>query len=179
LASAAIDPSKIVIEPLGAAHDRMGFNCGNPSLDHYIRQQAGQDIRRDLARVWVAVNDEHPARILAYFTLSATSVSREDLPEDVGRRLPKYPIPAALIGRLAIDSSHAGRGLGRALLGRAIRVLLEVSRTMAITVVVVDPIHERAAAFYRRFGFGAFDSARGRMFLAIATERPRDPDDRR
>ena len=97
----AFDPSRIAVEPLGAHHDRLGFSCGNASLDQFIRQQAGQDTRRDLTRVWVAVDIERPTRILGFFTLSATLVSRDDLSEDVARRLPKYPIPAALIGRLA------------------------------------------------------------------------------
>jgi GNAT superfamily N-acetyltransferase len=179
LSSAEIDLSKIAIEPLGAQHERLRFNSGNASLDQYIRQQAGQDTRRDLARVWVAVGDENPARILGYFTLSATSVSREDFPNDLGKRLPKYPIPAALVGRLAVDREYAGIGLGRALLGSAIGMLLGVSRTMAFTVVVVDPIDERAAAFYRRFGFQAFGSAHGRMFLSVASQHPQVPDDRR
>jgi GNAT superfamily N-acetyltransferase len=163
---AAIDPGKIAVVPLGAGHDRLNFNCGNASLDQYLGQQAGQDNRRDLARVWVAVGDDNPATILGYFTLSATSVSREGFPEDLGKRLPKYPIPAALIGRLAIDRSHAGMGLG-------------ACRTIALTVVVVDPIDGRTAAFYRRFGFTAFGSAQGRMFLTIAAHRPQGPDDRR
>jgi GNAT superfamily N-acetyltransferase len=176
---AAIDPGKIAVVPLGAGHDRLNFNCGNASLDQYLGQQAGQDNRRDLARVWVAVGDDNPATILGYFTLSATSVSREGFPEDLGKRLPKYPIPAALIGRLAIDRSHAGMGLGGALLGRAIAMLLGACRTIALTVVVVDPIDGRTAAFYRRFGFTAFGSAQGRMFLTIAAHRPQGPDDRR
>jgi GNAT superfamily N-acetyltransferase len=176
---AAIDPSRVAIEPLGAQHDRLSFNCGNAALDQYLRQQAGQDIRRDLARIWVAVGDENPARILGYFTLSATSVSREDFPDNLGKRLPKYPIPAALIGRFAIDRDYAGIGLGRALLGRAIGMLLGMSRKMALTVVIVDPIDESAAGFYGRFGFRAFGSAKGRMFLSLATHRAQTADDRR
>lgn len=174
-----IDLTRIAIEPLGAGHHRLSFNCGNALLDQYIRQRAGQDTRRDLARVWVAIDEEQPTKILGFFTLSATSVSQEDLPSDFGKRLPKYPVPAALIGRLAIDREFAGIGLGRALLGRAIGMLLDVSRTIAITVVVVDPIDGSASDFYRRFGFRAFRSAQGRMFLSVATQRPQVPDNRR
>lgn len=167
----AFDPSRTAVEPLSVHHDRDDFSCGNASLDHYIRKQAGQDSRRDLTRVWVAVDTERPTRIIGFFTLSATSVSRDDFPEDVGRRLPKYPIPAVLIGRFAVDLEYARKGLGRALLGRAISLVLGVIRTLAVAVVVVDPIDQTATAFYERFGFKALHSAGGRMFLTVSSQR--------
>ncbi len=104
-----------LIQPLGAHHDRLSFACGEPSLDNYIRRQATQDIRRHIARVFVAT-DADPAAILGFYTLSATVVEARTLPPDLARRLPKYPLPAALIGRLAVDNRYQGQDLGQYLL---------------------------------------------------------------
>ena len=75
-----------LIQPLGAHHDRLSFACGEPSLDNYIRRQATQDIRRHIARVFVAT-DADPAAILGFYTLSATAVEARTLPPDLARRL--------------------------------------------------------------------------------------------
>jgi hypothetical protein len=103
----------IRIEPLDQALNRTAFACGNDSLDRYLREQASQDTRRGIARVFVAVEPSHPTHIVGFFTLSAASVIAPELPPQVAKRLPLYPIPAALIGRLAVDHGFARRGLAR------------------------------------------------------------------
>lgn len=103
----------IRIEPLGSIHDKVGFACGKQPLDRYIRTQAAQDVRRGIASVFVAAVPDRPDRILGSFTLSAAAVIPSDLPSEVAKRLPRHAIPAALIGRLAVDESVAGRGSAR------------------------------------------------------------------
>ena len=161
------------IEPLAPRHDRTSFRCGNDSLDRYIREQASQDVRRGLASVFVAVMPEQPERILGYLTLSATSVAASDLPPDAAKRLPRYPIPAALLGRLAVDQGFARRGLGGILVADAVKKAMEAAATVAITVVVVDPIDERARAFYSAFGFRRLEGPQRRMFLALSRDAAR------
>jgi GNAT superfamily N-acetyltransferase len=151
-------------------HDRAAFRCGNDSLDRYIREQATQDIRRGVSRIYVAVSPDRPARLLGYFTLSAASITANDIPPDVAKRLPRHPIPAALIGRLAVDRDFSRRGLGGALLADAIKKAAQAARTVAMTVVVVDPIDEPARAFYGAFGFRDLEAPQRRMFLSL----PRD-----
>lgn len=157
----------IRIEPLGAGHNRLAFHCGNESLDRYIREQAGQDTRRDTARVFVAVMPDQPRHILGFFTLSAATVIAAELPPAMEKRLPRHPIPAALIGRLAVDQSALGQGLGGILLADAVKKTKVAAATVAMAVIVVDPIDENARAFYSAFGFASLDGPQRRMFLAV------------
>jgi GNAT superfamily N-acetyltransferase len=155
------------IEPLGSGHDRAAFDCGNESLDRYIRTQASQDTRRGAARVFVAVQPEQPERIAGFFTLSAAWVVASDLPPDVAKRLPRHPIPAALVGRLAVDRGFTRRGLGSILLADAVKKTMAAAQTVAMTVVIVDPIDDAARAFYAAFGFRSLQGQRQQMFLTM------------
>ena len=96
-------------------HDRRAFSCGAPDLDRYIRERASQDVKRDVARVFVALQPGTP-EICGYYSLSAASFGRDNLPADQAKRLPRYPVPAALLGRLAVDNASKGNGLGAFLL---------------------------------------------------------------
>jgi GNAT superfamily N-acetyltransferase len=162
--------ASVGIEPLATQHDRASFECGNEALDRYLKERATQDIRRGLARLFVATAADDPARVLGFFTLSATAIIASDLPPEVAKRLPRYPIPAALIGRLAVDREMAGRGLGGVLLMDAIEKAKVAARTIAITVIVVDPIDDTAQSFYAAFGFRSLQGPQRRMFLALPPE---------
>jgi GNAT superfamily N-acetyltransferase len=159
--------ASVRIEPLGPGHDRKSFVCGHASLDRYIREQATQDVRRGIASIFVAVAVDQPTRILGYFTLSAESVAPADLPPETARKLPRLPIPAALIGRLAIDRDFQRRHLGATLLADAVQKAITAAQTVAITVVVVDPIDEAARSFYAAFGFRGLEGPQRRMFLTL------------
>ena len=163
-----MDEAPLTVEPLGAHHDRASFSCGEPSLDRYIRRQARQDARRRVARVFVA-SGEPPGRVAGYYTLSAASFEKDDLPAEVARRLPHYPVPAAVIGRLAVDLRSQGGGLGEVLLLDAIRRVVRAGDTIGVYAVVVDALHERASAFYERYGFLPFPSRPLRLYLPLRT----------
>jgi GNAT superfamily N-acetyltransferase len=157
----------VVIEALSRDHDRSGFSCGIDPLDRYLEVQAGQDIRRRIANCFVAC----PARsteIAAYYTLSATSIATPDLPDAITRRLPRYPLlPAVVIGRLAVDLRHSGRGLGGALLFDAIR--RSARADAAVFAIMVDAKDERAASFYEHHGFRPLASRPRSLHLPMAT----------
>ena len=159
---------RLVIEPLGAGHDRGRFACGIPALDLYLRRQAGQDIRRRIARVFVCVEADNPKQILGFYTLSALSIETPALPPEIARRFPRYPLPAALIGRLAVAEPAQGRGIGRLLLMDAIQRTLRASREIAVYALVVDAKDERTGAFYRRFDFRSFPDRPLRLFLPLS-----------
>lgn len=161
------DDGSLLIELLASRQDRAGFRCGDDRLDRYLRDQAGQDFRRRLSRTFVAVQVEQPTRILGYYTLSATSVAPGQVPDDVARRLPRIPVPAALIGRLAVAAEAARRGLGRILVADAVKRTLVASASVAIAVLVVDPIDDGARRFYAGFGFLPLHDTEGRMVLAL------------
>ena len=160
----------IKIEPLSSRHDRAGFSCGTPDLDDYFRHRAGQDERRGVARVFVAVEED--LGVVGFYTLSTCSIHPGELPAELARKLPRYEtIPAALIGRLARDQRTRGRGVGELLLADAIKHVLAAEHSVAIWAVLVDAKDEAAAEFYRRFGFVPFPSRPSRLFLPTATAR--------
>ena len=163
-----MDEAPLTVEPLRPNHDRASFSCGEPSLDRYIRRLASQDARRRVARIFVAPGDA-PGRIAAYYTLSAASFERDELPAEIAGRLPHYPVPAAVIGRLAVDLRSQGSGLGEFLLLDAIRRVVRAGDTLGVYAVVVDALDERAGAFYQRYGFMPFPSRPLRLFLPLRT----------
>ena len=158
----------LTVEPLGSHHDRASFSCGELSLDRYIRRQASQDARRRVARVFVASGDP-PERVAGYYTLSATSFEKDHHPPEIARRLPHYPVPAAVIGRLAVDLRNQGSGLGEVLLPDAIHRVVRASDTIGVYAVVIDALHGCARGFYERFGFVSFPSNPLRLYLPLRT----------
>lgn len=156
-----------VIEALARRHDRSRFSCGSEALDHYIRRQASQDVRRKMSRVFVALPGEME-EVAGFYTLSAGSIERATLPAGEMRQLPHYPVPVALIGRLGVDRHWAGQGLGAALLTDAFHRVRHASRTLAVYAVVVDAKDERAKAFYEHFGFTPFPRSGRRLFFPMA-----------
>lgn len=163
-----MDEPSLVIEPLGSHHDRAAISCGEPILDAYLQRQASQDIRRRVAQVFVALGDA-TGKIAGYYSLSAASFEKDELPPALAKRLPHYPVPAAILGRLAVDCEQQGRGLGETLLLDAIRRVARASATLAVYAIVVDAKNDRALAFYERYGFRAFPSEQRRLFLPLET----------
>jgi GNAT superfamily N-acetyltransferase len=153
------------IRPLDAAVDVDAFRCGEPQLDAYIRRYASQDIRRGLTRVFVATHEQGPQRLAGFFSLSAGSVSAAVLPDAMRRKLPHYPVPVALLGRLAVDEGFQGQGLGAVLLADACLKVAQASAVLAVAGLVVDVKSETAAAFYKHFGFVALPGDPGRLLL--------------
>lgn len=151
-------------------HDRSAFSCGTPEIDDYIRRLASQDMRRDVARVFVATGRQTTA-VVGYYTLSAASFRRESLPADQAKRLPYYPVLGALLGRLAVDRSQQSFELGAYLLMDAIERVHSITRVVAVQTLVVEARDDSAFAFYRKFGFGEFVNDRRRLFLPMATVR--------
>jgi len=154
----------------GKAHDRAAFSCGVPELDRYIREHASQDVKRDVARVFVALRAGAPT-VCGYYSLSATSFQRENLPADQAKRLPRYPVPAALLGRLAVDQGMKGRGLGAFLLMDALNRILLATQTLAVHALIVDAKDDTAVAFYQKYGFIPFTDRGRRLFIPMTTIR--------
>ncbi len=154
------------IEPLGK-HDRAAFSCGVAALDDWFRVRASQDERRNIARVFVAVDDDD--KVIGFYSLSSFTITLTDLPPEHAKRLPRYDaIPAALIGRLARDQKVRGEGIGDLLLADAIRRVIDASRSLAVFAIVVDAIDQTAAAFYRDFGFLPFPTRPLRLFMSAS-----------
>ena len=157
----------LTIEPLDTIHDRTAFCCDVESLDRYLKKQARQDIKRRISRVFVATISQEPKKILGYYTLSTLSIALDQLPEDLARRLPRHPIPAALIGRLAVSKTEQGNGIGKMLLADAIKRTISIADQIAIYAMVVDAIDDKAIGFYEYFGFSQLSDNSTRMLLPL------------
>jgi GNAT superfamily N-acetyltransferase len=157
----------LVISPLNAAHDKAGFNCNIEALDKYIHKQAGQDIKRRISRIFVASLPDSPKVIEGYYSLSTLSIKLSQLPEKLARKLQKHPVPAALIGRLAVSKNAQGYGIGKMLLADAIKRTLSVSDQIAIYAMIVDAIDNNSKGFYERFGFASLSDNSSKLFLPL------------
>lgn len=156
------------IERMGRTHDRGSFCCGNPSLDDFLTKYASQYEKRHLARTYVAAR-ENESQVLGYYCLSAYGVPFENWPEDVTKQLPDHPIPIVLLGRLAVDQSVQGQGLGGYLLRDALKRCLNISDQVGVFAVLVEAIDEEAIRFYERFGFVSFEDQPDKLYLQIRT----------
>ena len=153
----------MAIEPLNSnSHDRSTFQSGEPSLDSWLRQVAGQAGRRDGARTYVAFDGR---RVVGYYSLCAFQVERGSAPRRAGSS--RHEIPAVLLARLAVDQTHQGMGLGAYLLLDALRISALVAERIGVRLVVVHALHEQAAAFYVHHGFSRFETAPLSLYLLM------------
>lgn len=165
--------SKFKSEPLDKTkHKRAAFSCEHHALTEYIKHQASQDVKKNVAAVFVLTPDG--VTISGYYTLSQYGIDVGDIPQELLEQLkiPKYPrLPATLIGRLARHIDLKGQAVGEVLLMDALRRALGATRTVASVVVVVEAKDENAVKFYKRYGFIAMPDHPDRLFIPMATVR--------
>lgn len=156
------------IEPFDKRiHERSPFQCGEPALDRYLQQQASQDLKRKLAAVFVIFEPPH-AVVLGYYTLSAFSIEVSELESSIANKLPSYPrLPATLLGRLAVDASQQGRGLGELLLLDALYKALKATSQVGSLAIVAEAICPKAIAFYQKYGFQTFQREPMKLYLPM------------
>lgn len=151
-------------------HRSGDFSCGVEQLDAWLRRKAGQGQRRDATRTFVVSDSER--RIVGYYALVAAQLEHADAIAAVARGLPRhFPIPVALIARLAVDRTHQGEGLGAALLRDALGRIAHASTQVAMRAVVVHALDERAAGFYAHFGFRPLTSAPRTLMVTLGELR--------
>ena len=156
----------LLLERLDARHDKASFESGSPELDIYLKQQAGQDIRRYLTSVFVLTTDSR--QIIGYYALSQASVAVDEFPDNISNKMPpKRDVPCTLLGRLAIDYRHRRQGYGRALLFYALKKAAAISLDVASYAVIVDAKDMQAKEFYMRHGFLEFKNQPMRLFIPI------------
>jgi GNAT superfamily N-acetyltransferase len=161
------NPYRIV--PLAKGHDRSSFACGSEPLDRYLQRQARQDAEKRVAAPFVLV-EPPSSRVLGYYTLSASLITADVLPAELAKKLPRYPhLPVTLLGRLAVDQSRRGKGLGEFLLMDALHRSLEAAAEIAAMAVIVDAKDKEAVAFYERYGFVPLQQQPARLFLPMNT----------
>jgi GNAT superfamily N-acetyltransferase len=156
----------LIIEPLTTKHDRSSFDCGEPSLNTYLKQYARQNDEKGLGRTFVAVEPGR-TQIEGYYTISTGAVIFDRVPE----KLPRYPIPVVHLGRLAIDLKSQGKGLGELLLIDALKRSAQVSEQLGIYAVEVRALNENARKFYLKYGFTSLLDDEMHLYLPMKTIR--------
>ena len=155
--------------PIEKKHNRQEFDCGIKDLNQYVRRYARQNHVKGINRAFVATKPNTPSTIDGYYTISSSTITFESLPKPEQKGLPNYPIPCALIGRLAVDISCQGEGLGRELLVNALLRIVRASSEIGIYAVRVDAINERAKQFYLKYEFIPFEDKPLSLFLPLKT----------
>lgn len=156
------------IAKLNAAHERAAFSCGNAELDAFLKTLVNQYTKRRLGQTYVATRPEEMG-VCGYYTISAGSFSIGALAEATRKKLPKHPVPTVHLGRLAVDVSSQGHGLGRTLLFHFLSQALKVSRELGVFAVDLLAIDEPSKAFYLRYGFIPLEDDSRHLYLPMAT----------
>lgn len=155
--------------PLEKKHERKQFDCGNAVLNNYLKRYARQNDKLGINKTFVAVKPNTPSIIDGYYAISSSAIDFQSLSEESKKKLPAYPLPAALIGRLAVDLSCQGQGLGTELLVDALLRIVKASTEIGIYAVRVDAVDERAKQFYLKHEFIPFQDSPLSLFLPIKT----------
>jgi len=138
--------------PLGKSHDRNTFDCGEDDLNTYLKRYARQNHETGGAKCFVASPHETPARILGFYTLSPASIEFERAPVVATRGLARYEVPVYRLGRLAIDRSVQGRGLGGTLMLRAAERCMIVAEQAGGVALLIDAKNDGVAQWYESYG---------------------------
>jgi N-acetylglutamate synthase-like GNAT family acetyltransferase len=155
------------VELLKKEHLRDQFDCGVDSLNNYLLRYARQNDLKNISRTFVAV--DRNKLIHGFYSINSASVECEDLPENITKQLPRYPIPAARLSRLAVDLKMQKTGLGERLLFNALKRIYLTSNEMGIKIVIVDLLDEKAKSFYESYGFAEYPGQDLKLFLSIET----------
>jgi len=157
------------IEVLSDRHNFKDFTCGQKWLDQYLHGHAWTNQQTGYGRTYLAIDDAK--YVGGFYTLSMASVHFNHLPDDLARRVPKYPMPVALIGCLAVDKTIQKSGLGTLLLIDSMQRIVQASEIVAARAVEVLAINDEAKDWYQRFGFLPFKDNPRHLYLPMATAR--------
>lgn len=141
-------------EPLAPGHDIEGFDCGVGSLNLWLTKHASQARATGSARTFV-VTDAERRRVAGYYALTGASITHVEATPRATKGMPRHPIPAVLLARLAIDKDVQGRGVGAWLLLDAMRRTMAAAESVGIRVLLVHAIDDKARRFYEHHGFAA------------------------
>jgi len=155
--------------PIEPTDSPVGFESGESSLDRYLTDRALTNHISDLSRCYVCM-DSDSNRVVGYYTLSAVAVEHASLPGR-GRRNAPNPVPAVLMGRLAVDRKAQGSGLGRSLVRDAILSTLAAADRIGVRLLLVHALHEQAADFYATLGFKPSPTDPLHLYLLLSDAR--------
>lgn len=155
--------------PIGKKHDREAFDCGDPDLNTYLKRYARQNHESGGAKCFLAVRTEQPTRIFGFYTLSPASLEYARTPALAKKGLGRYDVPVFRIGRLAVDQTVQGSGLGGSLLLRAAERCIRVAQEVGGVALLIDAKNDRAATWYESYGALRLTDAPLSLVLPLAT----------
>ncbi|MCY4613004.1 MAG: GNAT family N-acetyltransferase [Nitrospira sp.] len=153
-------------EPLGPRHDVSQFDSGIDSLNTWLQRKARLNEAKGGARTYVVCDGD---RVIAFYSLAASSVERRRISSRVGRNMPE-PMPVILLGQLAVDVNYQGGGLGSDLLIDAGKRALAAADVVGARAIVVQAFNEEVKTFYEQFGFLPFSDREPLMLLLRISE---------
>lgn len=139
-----------------AIHDRSSFDCGEQALNQFFKTQAFKHMNVGISKTMVLTGKNaqgSKASISAFYTITASTIERKTLPDNLAKKLPHYPVPVFLIAQLAICKNHQGKGLGKITLIKALEYLWKVNSKMVAYAIIVDCLNDDVKAFYEKYGF--------------------------
>ncbi len=148
---------------------RENFDCGVGELNEYLQKYARQNHKKGIAKTVVAIPETGNGEVVGYYSIAVGEIKREFLPENYRRGLPRYPVPAMLVVKLAVDKTMQGRGIGEELLLESLRKSLRLSSEVGIFAVKVDAKNESAKTFYLKYGFIPLENDPLSLFIPIAS----------
>lgn len=151
--------------PISSEERVSGFDCGKTELNDFLQKRAAKNEGR-ASRTFVVSSTA--GEVAGFYTLAAGAVDLSEVPGKLKRNMPN-PLPVTVLGRLAVDLSHAGKGLGKAMLKEAMQRSLEASKSVGARALVVHAIDDDAVTFYAQFGFQAFPTGGRTLFLPMET----------
>jgi GNAT superfamily N-acetyltransferase len=156
-------------QPLAVQHQLEGFECGRPTLNHWLLHHARQAQTSGSARTFVVADQEN--RVAGYFSLTVGQVDTAESPERIRQGMGRFPLPVVILARLAVSRENQGHGLGVGMLQDAIRRTLLIAEQAGIRAILTHPIDEDAARFYTRFGFIASPLRQQQLLLLLKDAR--------
>lgn len=159
------------IVSLARHHDRSGFDCGVPELNAFLKVTARQHGDKGISRTFVLSDQEKPAIILGYFTLTLCEIRAEHLPLAYAKKYPDHGLPAVRLARLAVSRKYQGKNYGGLLLAEAIHRTALIADQAGLIGLFVDAKDERAHKFYERYGFYSLPGHAQQLFLPLETLR--------
>lgn len=155
---------------LDKSFDRDSFDCGSIELNNFLKTKARQNQAVGFNKTFVAIaKDDNTKKVLGYYALSMGEINLAALPLELIKRLPRHPVPVARMGRLAVDVSVIGQGLGKLLMVDAMKRVQTASELIGVYALLVDAKDESAKKFYLKYGFIPLTDEPMILFLPIAS----------
>ena len=155
---------------LDKSFDRDTFDCGSEELNNFLKAKARQNQKAGFNRTFVAVKSDDPdKKVLGFYSLSMGEIDLSNLPEALRKKFPKHPVPIARMGRLAVDKSTQGQGLGKFLLVDAMKRVQTASASVGVYALLVDAKDDPAKNFYKKYGFIELTDEPMTLFLPLAS----------